>query len=78
VRVPMLFLHGTRDDFATAALLEPLLARLGAHATLESVPDADHSFHVPARTGRRDQEILAGLLTTVAAWCAAVAGRDRR
>jgi predicted alpha/beta-hydrolase family hydrolase len=75
VHVPMLFLQGTRDDFAEPALLRPLVAGLGARATLETVPDADHSFHVPARTGRRDDEVLAGLLTTVAAWCAAVVAR---
>ena len=72
VNVPMLFLQGTRDEFANPDLLRPLIRRLGMRATLESIPDADHSFHVPARTGRRDEEILAGLLETAAAWFAAV------
>src|SRR5216117_1566799 len=54
VQVPMLFLQGTRDEFAELSLLEPLARELGARATLQLFPEADHSFHVPARTGRKD------------------------
>jgi predicted alpha/beta-hydrolase family hydrolase len=71
VRIPMLFLQGTRDDFANLDLLRPLVEGLGSRATLERIPDADHSFHVSARSGRRDDEVLAGLLDRVADWCAA-------
>jgi hypothetical protein len=56
VKVPMLFLQGTRDDFASLELLRPLVKRLGKRATLELFDDADHSFHVPARSGRNDAE----------------------
>src|SRR5436190_3568367 len=49
VKVPMLFLQGTRDEFASLELLEPLCAKLGERTTLKLFPDADHSFHVPAR-----------------------------
>jgi predicted alpha/beta-hydrolase family hydrolase len=68
VLVPMLFLQGTRDDFASLPLLKPLIESLGARATLELVDDADHSFHVRARTGRRDEEVLAGMLDALTAW----------
>jgi predicted alpha/beta-hydrolase family hydrolase len=68
VLVPMLFLQGTRDDFASQPLLRPLIESLGARATLELVEDADHSFHVRARTGRRDEEALAGMLDALTAW----------
>ena len=68
IRVPMLFLQGTRDDFATQELLEPLVARLGKGATLRWFEDADHSFHVPARTGRKDPELLEEILDTASAW----------
>ena len=71
VRVPMLFLQGTRDALAERALLEPLLARLGACASVEWLEDADHAFHVPARSGRRDADVLAALLDRAAAWMAA-------
>jgi len=68
VEVPMLFLQGTRDEFAEPALLGPTVARLGKRATLELFQDADHSFHVPARTGRKDAEVRAALLDAIAAW----------
>jgi hypothetical protein len=64
----MLFLQGSRDDLASLALLEPLVAKLGARAKLAVFADADHSFHVPARTGRKDAEVLADVLDTLAEW----------
>jgi predicted alpha/beta-hydrolase family hydrolase len=68
VQVPMLFLQGTRDELADLSLLQPLVARLGGQATLHAVGDADHSFHVPARSGRKDPEVLAEVLDAFAAW----------
>ncbi len=68
VRIPMLFLQGTRDDLAQQSLLEALVERLGARATLVLSQDADHSFHVPARTGRKDADVRAALLDTLAGW----------
>ncbi len=68
VRIPMLFLQGSRDDLARLELLEPLVAKLGARAKLAVFADADHSFHVPARTGRKDAEVLAEVLDTLAGW----------
>jgi predicted alpha/beta-hydrolase family hydrolase len=72
VRVPMLFLQGTRDDLADPALLRPLIERLGAHATLVPFEDADHSFHVPARSGRKDADAFAALGDAIAAWIRAL------
>ena len=68
VRVPMLFLQGTRDELAEMSLLEPLVAELGKRATLKLFESADHSFHVPARSGRTDAEVLSEIAATVAAW----------
>jgi uncharacterized protein len=68
VRVPMLFLQGTRDALADLALLAPLIGRLGDRATLRLLEDADHSFHVPARTGRKDTDIRREMLDEFAAW----------
>src|SRR5437773_4094499 len=62
VQVPMLFLQGTRDDFANLPLLEALCEQIGARARLKLFEDADHSFHVPARTGRKDSEVRIALL----------------
>jgi uncharacterized protein len=72
VRVPMLFLQGTRDDFASPELLQPLAARLGA--TLRLLEAADHSFHVPARSGRSDAQVLDEVLDVLSGWIEA-AGR---
>ena len=68
VKVPMLFLQGSRDDFAQLDLLRPLVTRLGKRATLELFEDADHSFHVPARTGRKDADVMEELLEKAARW----------
>jgi|ERR1043166_8029952 predicted alpha/beta-hydrolase family hydrolase len=67
VEIPLLFLQGTRDQFAELQLLEPLCKKL-SHATLTLFQDADHSFHVPARTGRNDSEVRADLLDAMASW----------
>jgi uncharacterized protein len=75
VQVPMLFLQGTRDDFASLSLLEPLIERLGRRATLALVADADHSFRVPARTGRKNEEVFTEMLETLVAWMESVDGR---
>jgi hypothetical protein len=74
VRVPMLFLQGTRDEFASLDYLQPLVKRLGSRATLKLFDDADHSFHVPARTGRKDADVLAEMLDALAAWIDGVIG----
>jgi predicted alpha/beta-hydrolase family hydrolase len=68
VKVPMLFLQGTRDTLAELDQLEPLCRALGSRATLKLFQDADHSFHVPARTGRKDADVRGEMLDVLAAW----------
>jgi predicted alpha/beta-hydrolase family hydrolase len=68
VALPMLFLQGTQDALAERALLEPLLARLGARARVEWLEVADHAFHVPARSGRRDADVRNEMLDATAGW----------
>jgi uncharacterized protein len=68
VTVPMLFVQGTRDELAKLSLLEPLIEQLQPRATLHLLQDADHSFHVPARTGRKDPQVRAEALTAMSAW----------
>ncbi len=68
VGCPMLFLQGTRDELADTTLLRGVIDQLGERATLELVDDADHSFHVPARSGRTDAQVRAGLLETFVRW----------
>src|SRR4030088_541951 len=52
IDVPMLFVQATRDSLAELKLLEPVVKSLGPQARLHLVEAADHSFHVPARSGR--------------------------
>jgi predicted alpha/beta-hydrolase family hydrolase len=68
VQIPMLFLQGTRDTLASLDQIKPLCERLGRRATLKLFADADHSFHVPARTGRKDSEVLSEVIDTFAGW----------
>lgn len=71
VAVPMLFLQGTNDEFARLDLLHETVADLGARASLTLAEFADHSFHAPAKSGRKDPEVLAEVLDVAAAWMAA-------
>lgn len=68
VRIPMLFVQGTRDDLADLALVQALTEQLGANATLHLFDEADHSFHVPARSGRTDAMVISEIASVVAAW----------
>jgi uncharacterized protein len=68
VDIPMLFLSGTRDALADLSLLEPLVAKLGARATLETFPEADHSFHAPAKSGHTDAANIARIAGLTTAW----------
>src|SRR5207244_12149229 len=68
VKIPMLFLQGTRDELANLELLQPRVAQLGRRATVKLLQDADHSFHVPARTGRKDAEVRGEMLDALATW----------
>lgn len=77
VGIPMLFIQGTRDELAEPALLGPLVERLGPRATLHVLEDADHSFHVPARSGRKDSEVRNEALDAVRTWLNGVEGSRR-
>jgi alpha-beta hydrolase superfamily lysophospholipase len=64
----MLFLQGTRDRLASLEQIEPLCKKLGSRATLMLFADADHSFHVPARIGRKDAQVLGEVIDAFTAW----------
>jgi len=68
VKIPMLFLQGAKDEFADLALLKPTVSKLGKRGKLHLVDHADHSFHVPAKTGRKDPEVLAEILDVAREW----------
>ena len=78
VTVPMLFVSGTRDALADMTLLRPMVARFGKHARLLEVEGADHSLHVPVRSGRTDAAVVAAVLNDVVTWMASIWNRQRR
>jgi predicted alpha/beta-hydrolase family hydrolase len=71
VAVPMLFLQGANDEFADLALLQATVTGLGERAILKLLDAADHSFHIPAKTGRKDADVLAEALDATREWMAA-------
>jgi uncharacterized protein len=73
VHIPMLFLQGSRDAMADPHELARLIERLGDRASLKVLADADHSFHVPARSGKTDREIMDEGLDALAQWFEQVA-----
>jgi predicted alpha/beta-hydrolase family hydrolase len=73
VHIPMLFLQGSADKLAELDLLKPVIAGLGRLATLHVVEGADHSFHVPKRSGRNDREVMDEVLNAFAAWIGTIA-----
>lgn len=75
VRVPMLFLQGTRDALANPGMIQSVVGELGASTSLFSIAGADHSFHVPARSGRTDNQVLEAMLDHTASWMQAFAVR---
>jgi hypothetical protein len=72
VRIPMLFVQGTRDEMADVTLIESTVGALGAHATLHWVHDGDHSLRVPARSGRDAQQVLDSVYDAIQRWIQAL------
>jgi predicted alpha/beta-hydrolase family hydrolase len=68
VHIPMLFLQGTRDALAKQEEIEGVVKGLGSRAKLLLTPDADHSFHVPAKSGKTDAQVRAVILDEFVAW----------
>jgi predicted alpha/beta-hydrolase family hydrolase len=73
IAIPMLFLQGTRDGLADLGYLKPVIAALGAKATLHEVEGGDHSFAVLKKSGRTNDEALTEVLDALAAWIDGVA-----
>lgn len=72
VQISMLFLQGDRDEFAHLDLLPPLIEQLGTRAVLKLFPAANHSFHVPANSGRNDSQVRAEILTIMTDWMSGI------
>jgi predicted alpha/beta-hydrolase family hydrolase len=75
IHIPMLFVQGTRDALANWDLMASAISRLGATATLVSIDPADHSFHVPVRSGRTDAEVMQEVLDAIEKWSSSIIGK---
>jgi predicted alpha/beta-hydrolase family hydrolase len=67
-KIPLLFLQGTRDELADLPLLEAVVARLGKRAALKLFAEANHAFHVPARSGRTDAMVFQEMMDELVEW----------
>ena len=76
VKLPMLFLQGTRDKLADLSLLRPICAKLGSRATLHIIETADHSFHVLKSSGKTDVEVMRETARTVGEWTQKIIGQE--
>lgn len=72
IHIPMLFLQGTRDAMAAHSLMQGVVERLSAPATLKLIEHADHAFHVLVRSGTTDAQVMESMLDEVARWIATV------
>jgi predicted alpha/beta-hydrolase family hydrolase len=76
IRVPMLFLQGTRDEFARLDLLKATVEKLGALAELALFEDADHSFKTPRGAAANSRQTEAAVFARLAAWLDLISGRE--
>jgi len=71
IRVPVLCLNGTRDDFCRRDLMDAVVARLPKSWTMHWLAEADHSFRVRKSSGRTDADVLDEMAQAVRAWLGA-------
>jgi uncharacterized protein len=65
---PLLFVQGSHDRLCDLGLLRSILAKLSAPSTVHVIEDGDHSFKVPKRSGKTEQQVWDDIVTTTASW----------
>jgi predicted alpha/beta-hydrolase family hydrolase len=68
IRVPMLFIEGTRDPFCPLETLDRALKKVTAETSVVVIEDGDHSFKVRKTSGRSTEAALLEVIDAVAAW----------
>ncbi|HEY3130088.1 MAG TPA: alpha/beta fold hydrolase [Acidobacteriota bacterium] len=68
IRVPMLFVQGSRDAFGTPKELEPIIKQLDAEATLYVVENGDHSLTVPKKWPVPQEKVFEAVQDRIADW----------
>jgi predicted alpha/beta-hydrolase family hydrolase len=68
IQVPMLFIAGTRDALCKLDFLKPVVGELGSRATLHIIEGADHSFKVPKKMGRSEEQVTGEIVHAIIRW----------
>jgi predicted alpha/beta-hydrolase family hydrolase len=68
IHAPMLFLQGTRDEFARLDLLKATVAALGSRAELALFENADHSFKTPRGAAANSKQTESAVFARLALW----------
>lgn len=68
IKVPLLFLSGTRDELATLELLEPVVKKLGKNATLHTIDTANHSYKVLKKLRTSQEDVFAEMARVLKFW----------
>lgn len=68
IKIPMLFLSGTRDVLNDLELFRPVIQKLGSHATLHLLDTADHSYKVLKKTRASDEDVFAEMARVTREW----------
>jgi len=68
IKLPMLFLSGSRDELASLDLLEPTIKMLGPRARLHLIDTANHSYKVLRRTRTSTEDVFDEMARVTARW----------
>ena len=68
IAIPLLFVQGTRDALAEVQLIHRVIQPLADRASLTMIEGADHAFHVPARSGKADADVLRAIGDAIDTW----------
>lgn len=72
IKIPMLFLSGTRDALNDLTLFRPVIKKLGKRATLHTLDTADHSYKILKKTRASDEDVFAEMAKAVRRWADAL------
>jgi predicted alpha/beta-hydrolase family hydrolase len=68
IKIPMLFLSGTRDALNDLTLFRPVVEKLGNLATLHLIDTGDHSYKVLKRTRTSTEDVFAEMARVTREW----------
>ena len=72
IKIPMLFVSGTRDALGELGLLKPTIKKLGKRATLHLLDTADHSFKTLKRSRDTTEDVFDEMARVVSEWASTI------